>query len=88
MPKAMYGFQRYFRVICLTTLVVSVVLVAVFQYKPFEHSNYYQSDSPDSLHSAQFSPQPNCLASSLVSSPPPQDLSASNSTLGVSQKIR
>jgi hypothetical protein len=37
MPKAMYGFQRYFRVICLTTFVVSVILVAVFQYNPFEH---------------------------------------------------
>jgi hypothetical protein len=84
----MYGFQRYFRVICLTTFVVSVILVAVFQYNPFEHRNYYQSDGPDSLHSDQFSARPPCLASSLASSPIPQDLSASNSTLGVSQKTR
>jgi hypothetical protein len=84
----MYGFQRYFRVICLTTLVVSVVLVAVFQYNPFEHRYYHQTDSPDSLYSAKLSDQPPCPASSLISFPPPQDLSASNSTLGVSQKIR
>lgn len=84
----MCGLQRCFKVLCLTALVVSVVLVAVFQYSLSEHREYRQNDSPSSLNCVKLSTQPLGLTGSLVSSLPPQDLSASNSTLGASQKTR
>lgn len=86
MLKDSWRSQRWFKATFLTAVVVSIALLAFFQWNTVEDQRYHQSDAVSSLHSAQASAQLHSSAASLDLPPSPKDFSAGNSTLGVSQK--